>query len=86
MKDFSPHAVLKHPSISDEEVERLLNSISSRRGGPVVLLLDPPLSPTPRDGKSSQKPWPVSECVVCVEKFISLLLSDLAERVHTKMN
>ncbi len=78
--------VQKHPMISDEEAEEILDWISSRRGGPVVLFLDPAPSLTPRDGTSSQKPWPVSECVVCVEKFISLLLSDLAERVYTKMN
>ena len=54
-------AILKDPSISDEEAEMMYNEISSRRGGPVVVLLDPSPSLTPRDGESSQKPWPVSE-------------------------
>ena len=61
MKDFSPHVVSRDPSISDEEVERLLNSISSRLGGPVVLFLDPAPSPTQRDEKSLPARWPVSE-------------------------
>ncbi len=58
MKDFSPHAILRDPSIPDEEVEELISLTSSEAEGPVVLLIDPPLSPTPRGGRSSQKPWP----------------------------
>ncbi len=61
MKDFSPHAILRHPSIPDEAVERLLkmllNSTSFKDKGSVVLILDPDLSPTPRDGRSSPAPW-----------------------------
>ena len=58
MKDFSPHAILRDPSIPDETVEALINSTYLKDGVPVVLLLDPSFSPTPRDGRSSQKPWP----------------------------
>ena len=61
MKDFSPHVILRHPSTSDEEVEHLINLTSSRRGGPVILLIEPPFSPTPRGEHSLPARWPVSE-------------------------
>ena len=57
MKDFSPHAILRDPSISDEEVERLIKQYS-KDGAPVILILDPDISPTPRDERSSPAPWP----------------------------
>ena len=56
MKDFSPHTILRHPSISDEEVERLINlALTSLGGGPVVLFIEPSL--TPREETSSPGPW-----------------------------
>ncbi len=60
MKTLTP-VILKDPSISDEEAEMIYNEISSRRGGPVVLFLDPDPSPTQRDEKSLPARWPVSE-------------------------
>ena len=67
MKDFRPHAVSRDPSIPDEEVEMLINWISSRRGGPVVVFIDL-LKPTWMDEKSSQKSWPVSERLAALDK------------------
>ena len=60
MTDFSPHAVLRHPSISDEEVWNLIRlSLSySKREGPVVLLIEPRCK-TLKERLSSQSSWPV---------------------------
>ncbi len=58
MKDkFHPHSILVHPSVSDEEVWRLINSISSRRGGPVILIIEPACE-LERESRSSHAPWP----------------------------
>ena len=57
MKDFSPHAILRDPSISDEEVERILNLDCLKGRERVILIIDPDPSPTPRDGRSSPAPW-----------------------------
>ena len=56
MKDFSPHAILRDPSISDETVERMIQDALSRRGGkgPVILIIDPALRQSP-----ARKPWSV---------------------------
>ena len=63
MKDFSPHAILRSPLTSDDTVEGLIQDslTSSSDEGPVVLLIDPLPSPTPRDEPSSQGRWPVFE-------------------------
>ncbi len=63
MKDFSPHAILRHPSTPDETVERLIRDslISSKGEGPVVLLIEPPLPWTRKAGPSLPKRWPVFE-------------------------
>ncbi len=61
MTDFSPHAVLRDPSISDEVVWDLISSISSRLGAPVVLLIEPLLSPTRKGEPSLPASWPVLE-------------------------
>ena len=53
----STPAVLKDPSISDEEVEQILNLSCFKDAAPAVLFLDP--SPTLKGENSSQKPWPV---------------------------
>ncbi len=44
MKDFSPHAILRPPSIPDEEVENLIRLSLTSLGhvAPVVLLIEPP--------------------------------------------
>ena len=62
MKDFSPHAILRHPSTPDETVERLIKDslISSKGEGPVVLLIEPPFPPTRRGERSLPASWPVS--------------------------
>ncbi len=60
MKDkFHPHAILVHPSVSDEAVWRLINWASSisKDGGPVTLLIEPACEPR-KGSRSSQKPWP----------------------------
>ena len=62
MKDkFYPHAILRHPSTSDEEVWRLIKSslISLKRGGRVILLIEPALPWTRREGRLSHASWPV---------------------------
>ena len=62
MKDFSPHAILRHPSTPDETEERLIKDslISSKGEGPVVLLIEPPLPLTRKGGRLSHDSWPVS--------------------------
>ena len=69
MKDFSPHAILRSPLTSDEDVEGLIrDSLASSNGeGPVILLIEP-LSPTPRGEPSSQERWPVFAGPPAVEK------------------
>ena len=57
---FHPHAVLRHPSISDEEVWDLINLASSKRGGPVVLIIEPAFEPE-RGARSLPASWPVLE-------------------------
>jgi hypothetical protein len=59
VKDFSPHAILRSPLTSDEEVERMIQaSLASSNGEPLVLLLIDPLEPTPKDEPSSQGSLP----------------------------
>ena len=62
MKDFYPHAILRDPLTSDEDVEGLIqDSLNSSNGeGPVILLIEPP-SPTLRDGPSWLGRWLASE-------------------------
>ncbi len=58
MTDFSPHAILRHPLTSDEDVWNLIrfSLASSENAGPVVLLIEPHLPP--RKGQaSSLGPW-----------------------------
>ena len=59
MKDFYPHAILRSPLTSDEEVEGLIQDslISSNDEDPVVLLIDPLPSPTQKDEPSSLGRW-----------------------------
>ena len=60
MKDkFYPHVILVHPSVSDEEVWDLINRTSSRRGGPVILLIEPHFKPL-KGSRSLPGRWPVS--------------------------
>ena len=61
MKDFSPHAILRPPSIPDEEVENLIRLSLTSLGctAPVALLIEPPGPWTQRDEPSLQEPWPV---------------------------
>ncbi len=61
MKNFEPHAILRSPLTSDETVEALINLISSNEEPLVLLLIDPPLSPTRKDEPSSHASWPVFE-------------------------
>ncbi len=60
MTDFSPHAVLRHPSIPDEEVWDLINRCSSKYGGPVVLIIEPACE-LERGARSLPASWPVLE-------------------------
>ncbi len=63
MKDkdkFYPHAILRHPSTSDEAVWSLINRASSKDGGPVILLIEPACE-LERESRSSHAPWPVFE-------------------------
>ncbi len=61
MKDkFYPHAILVHPSVSDEAVWDLIRRTSSKDGGPVILLIEPACEPR-KGSHSSHAPWPVFE-------------------------
>ena len=63
MKDFSPHAILRSDLTSDEEVEWLIEAALIRRGGegPVILIIDPPFSPTRKGERSLPERSRVSE-------------------------
>ena len=64
MTDFSPHAILRHPAISDEEVWELIrrSQAFSMNAGPVTLLIEPPGPWTTRKAAPSwPERWRVSE-------------------------
>ena len=59
MKDFSPHAILRDPTISDEEVERMIRASSNySRGLPVILLIEPPDSLPQKGERVWSDEWP----------------------------
>jgi hypothetical protein len=67
VKNFSPHAILRSPLTSDEEVERLIELVltlrrqaSTNEEGPVVMIIEPPLEFWGGE-PSSHGSWPVFE-------------------------